>query len=95
MPYVYILKCADHSFYVGMTNDPAARLAAHRDGSASRFTAARLPVEMVYVEEVDSLQAGVAREHQLKRWTRAKKEALIAGNPRALHALSRRRKHSC
>jgi predicted GIY-YIG superfamily endonuclease len=92
MPYVYILRCADGAFYVGMTNDPVARFSQHLDGLASGFTSSRLPVEMVYVEEAPSLRAAVAREHQLKRWTRAKKEALIGGNLSKLHALSIRRK---
>jgi putative endonuclease len=91
MPYVYILKCADRTFYVGMSNDPVTRFAAHLDGSASRFTSVRLPVEMVYVEELDSLQAAVARERQIKRWTRAKKEALVSGDKDSLRKLSRRR----
>jgi len=92
MPYVYILRCADSAFYVGMTNDPLSRFSWHLDGFASRFTAKRLPVEMVYIEEAPSLRAAGARERQLKGWTRAKKEALIEGNLRSLHALSRRRR---
>ena len=81
MPYVYILRCAD-----------GARLSQHLNGFASSFTAKRLPVELVYVEEADSSRAAVTRERQLKRWTRAKKEALIEGNLPSLHALSKRRK---
>ena len=61
MPYVYILRCADGAFYVGMTNDPVGRLSQHLNGLASSFTAKRLPVELVYVEEADSSRAAVTR----------------------------------
>ena len=90
MTYVYILRCADRSFYVGHTSDPDARKQAHDEGTASNHTAKRRPLEMVYVEACASLADAVHRERQLKRWSRAKKEALIAGDTNALHALSRR-----
>src|SRR5690606_28470348 len=56
------------------------RLIKHQEGSASRFTACRRPVTLVYFEEVPNRFAALARERQVKRWTRAKKEALVAGN---------------
>lgn len=87
MPFVYILKCADGVFYVGRTDDLEQRLQAHQRGEGSRFTSCRRPVEMVYAEEHQTQRGAVAREQQLKRWTRAKKEALIAGNRAALKAL--------
>ena len=80
MPYTYILRCADDALYVGETNDLEARVAKHRDGSASRFTSQRLPVVLAYSEACADVSEGRQRERQLKRWTRAKKEALIAGN---------------
>jgi len=52
----------------------------HIVGRGSRFTAARLPVELVHSEFVEDDLTAVARERQIKRWTRAKKEALIAGD---------------
>ena len=91
MWYVYILRCADKSFYVGHTSDPEARKRAHDEGTASNHTAKRRPVEMVYEEAWASIADAIDRERQLKRWSRAKKEALIASNTTALHALSRRR----
>jgi predicted GIY-YIG superfamily endonuclease len=85
--WVYILRCADACLYVGETCDLAARLSKHRDGSASRFTAKRRPVTLVYSEEcVDGFE-GKQRERQIKRWTRAKKEALIAGDLELLRRL--------
>jgi len=79
MPWVYILRCADGSLYVGQTDELQARLVKHNDGSASAFTAERRPVDLVYSEIPDRISA-LGRERQLKRWTRAKKEALIAGD---------------
>ena len=92
MTYVYILRCADRSFYVGHTSDPEARKRAHDDGMASNHTAKRRPLELVYIEAFASLADAMDRERQLKRWSRAKKEALIAGETSALQALSKRRR---
>jgi len=78
--FVYILRCADGTLYTGCAKDPEARAKAHNDGRAARYTSGRRPVSLVYTEEVDSLGGALRREHQLKRWTRRKKEALIAGD---------------
>lgn len=78
--YVYILRCADNSLYVGETADLAQRLAKHNEGGASGFTAARRPIALAYSETYGTSEAALKRERQLKRWTRAKKEALIIGN---------------
>ena len=80
MPFIYILRCADNSLYVGETDDLDARLSKHRDGTASMFTARRLPVTLAYFETHASRATALRRERQLKRWTRAKKDALIAGD---------------
>lgn len=87
MWFVYILRCADESFYVGETHDLATRLAAHNKGCASTHTAKRRPVRLAYVEEHVSCAVSLDRERQLKRWSRAKKEALIAGDKAALKKL--------
>ncbi len=84
MWFVYILRCADDSFYVGETADVAQRVAAHNDGHGSAHTAARRPVQLAYTEEFASQFVCLKRERQLKRWTRAKKEALIRGDRKAL-----------
>ena len=76
--FVYILRCADGTFYTGCTKDPRAREKAHNDGRGARYTAGRRPVTLIYSEECDSLGAALRREHQVKRLTRAKKEALSA-----------------
>ena len=74
------LRCAAGALYVGETHDFEARLAKHNEGTASAFTACRRPVEIVYSEQHDDWASAQTRERQIKRWTRAKKEALIAGD---------------
>jgi predicted GIY-YIG superfamily endonuclease len=76
-PFVYIVRCADHTLYTGSAKDPQARLALHNAGRGARYTAGRRPVTLVYTEACESLGAALRREHELKRWPRAKKDALI------------------
>jgi len=78
--FVYILRCAGGTLYTGCAKDPQARARAHNDRRGARYTAGRLPVSLVYSEECDSLGSALRRESQIKRWPRAKKEALIAGD---------------
>ena len=85
--FVYVLHCADRSLYIGHTADIDARLAKHNGGEGSGFTRRRLPVVVVYSERHPSRRAAIARERQLKRWTRAKKEALIARDAALLKRL--------
>ena len=87
MWFVYILRCSDDCLYIGETNDVGARLARHNEGRASRFTASRRPVAIVLVEEYPNRGAALTRERQLKRWTRRKKDALIAGDLNRLKQL--------
>lgn len=78
MRWVYILRCRDGALYVGQTDDVSRRVITHNEGRGARFTAARRPVAAVYVEPFETALSATARERQLKRWTRAKKEALVA-----------------
>ncbi len=80
MWFVYILRCPDSTLYVGETRDLESRLAKHNDGIGSSFTARRRPARLVFSEAHPNKMAALKREQQLKRWTRAKKEALIAGD---------------
>ena len=89
--YVYILRCADESLYVGETGNLEARLQQHNTGNGCSFTARRRPVLLVYSERHESRDAAQIREKQLKRWTKTKKEALIRGDARELHRLATRR----
>ena len=87
--FVYILRCADGSYYVGHATDVPERVNLHNAGRAAAWTATRRPITLAYSEPAASLAAAMRRERQLKGWTRAKKEALIRGNKVELQRLSR------
>ena len=78
MNYTYLLRCADGSLYCGWTNDPDRRLAAHNAGTASKYTASRRPVEMVYLEAHDTKQEAMRREAAIKKMRREQKQKLIS-----------------
>ncbi len=78
--HVYILRCADGSYYVGTTEDLKGRENAHNDGRGAKYTFLRRPVQLVYSESYDSLEKAIERERQLKGWNRPKKKALIDGD---------------
>jgi putative endonuclease len=88
---VYILKCADGSFYVGSAQDLEDRLKRHNSGNGAAYTALRRPVRLVYQEPCKNLEDAVSRERQIKKWSRAKKEALINGEFETLKKLSKSR----
>ncbi len=89
--YVYILRCADGSYYIGLTENLEGRENVHNNGRGSKYTFLRRPVRLVYSESYDSLETAVGRERQLKRWSRTKKKALIVGDAATLKQLSKRR----
>lgn len=89
MATTYILRCADNKLYVGSTTDIEERIKRHNAGYASEFTHLYRPVELVYKEEYDTYQQAFKRERQLKKWSLAKKEALIAGDFERLKELSK------
>ena len=76
--FVYMLECADGTFYTGITTDPVRRLAEH-NGSArgARYTRSRRPVTLCYHEQAASRSAAGKREWQLRRLSRARKQALL------------------
>ncbi len=79
--FVYILKCADTSLYVGSTNDLERRIYQHNHSkSGAHYTKIRRPVELVYKEEHDTLNMARHREAEIKSWTRGKKLMLIAND---------------
>ena len=88
--YVYLLRCADNSLYVGETSDLRAREQQHNDGQGGRYTAKRRPVHIVYAEQYSSRQDALRRERQIKRWTSQKKELLVSGNAATLSGISDR-----
>jgi putative endonuclease len=90
--YLYILRCADGSYYVGSTRTSLeARIAQHDAGEFDGYTARRRPVVPVYHEEFDRITDAIAAERQVKGWTRAKKEALIRSDFAVLRSLARGR----
>lgn len=78
MYFVYILKCADDSLYVGCTNDLERRLRQHNDSKwGAHYTKIRRPVKLIHQEEFSTLRAARRREAEIKGWRREKKLALI------------------
>ncbi len=73
----YLLRCADDTLYCGITNDLEKRLAAHNAGEGAKYTRGRLPVSVVYSEECADKSAALKREIQIKRLSRAAKQALL------------------
>jgi len=92
MHYVYILRCADDSFYVGSTQDLDSRVKIHNHGRGAAYTFKHRPVHLVYSEVFESEIQAVTRERQLKRWSHGKKQALVDGNVQRLTRLSKRRR---
>jgi putative endonuclease len=88
---VYIVCCADGSYYTGLTKqDVDVRVWEHNNEPIAGYTARRRPVTLVFAEVYERLTDAIARERQIKGWSRAKKEALIGGDYEALPALSSR-----
>jgi putative endonuclease len=77
VPYVYLLRCADDSLYCGWTTDVDRRLAAHRAGTASRYTRSRRPLELATVIEVKDRSLALREEARIKRLPRAAKLRLV------------------
>jgi putative endonuclease len=91
--YVYMLRCADGSYYVGSATgyDLTPRIDQHNAGSYPGYTFTRRPVILVWSEYFDRITDGIAAERQIKRWSRAKKEALMRSDWTSLSRLSSRR----
>jgi putative endonuclease len=87
--YMYILECADGSYYVGSTKYLELRFEQHQNGEGANHTKKRLPVKMVYFEEFDRIDHAFYREKQVQGWSRKKKEALIKREFSALPDLSK------
>ncbi|HAI98702.1 TPA: hypothetical protein DCL30_04175 [Candidatus Peribacteria bacterium] len=88
--FVYMLRCADKSYYVGITSDLEKRINQHQEGwDPSAYTHARRPVHLVYSAAFHEVMDAIAWEKRIKRWTRKKKESLIKGAYEDLSALSR------
>lgn len=86
--YMYILECADGSYYTGSTKDLEKRLWEHQNMLGANYTKRRLPVKLVYYEEYQRIDEAFYREKQVQGWNRKKKEALINGTPELLPKLA-------
>ena len=76
--FVYIVRCADGTLYTGYARDPSAREYAHNEGRGARYTSGRRPVRLVYSETFERHGDALRRELRIKRWSRARKEGLVA-----------------
>ena len=90
--WLYILRCADGSYYVGTTRSSLEmRVAQHNLGTFGGYTASRRPVELVFSQWFDQVTDAIENERKLKKWSRAKKEALMHGDFASLPELSMRK----
>ncbi len=79
MYFFYIVRCSDNSLYCGQTNNLQKRINEHNSDKtkSAKYTKIRRPVKPVYFEEYPTLQEAMRREWQIKKWSKAKKEALV------------------
>ena|SRR6266852_8953240 len=90
--YLYILRCADGSYYVGTTRSTLEiRVAQHNAGTFGGYTESRRPVELIFSQWFDRISDAIESERMLKKWSRAKKEAFIRGDIESLQRLAKRK----
>jgi len=90
--YIYILECSDNTFYTGVTNDLSRRLEEHQSGiNNNSYTHNRRPVKLVFSCEFNNIEVAIAKEKQIKKWSKAKKNALINGDFDLLPELSKKK----
>ena len=90
--YIYILKCADDSFYIGMTNHLDKRMNEHESGKyPGSYTYNRRPIELVFYETFTDPESAYYFEQKIKKWSRAKKLALIEENYHKLPELAKKK----
>lgn len=83
MHYVYVVRCADGTFYTGYARDPTARQRAHNAGRGAKYTAGRRPVTLVYTEAFETRGDALRREYELKQLKRIDKARLVSKPTRA------------
>jgi putative endonuclease len=89
---MYILECADGTYYTGSTPDIERRLAQHEAGEGANYTAKLLPVRLAYSEYFPLIELAFHREKQVQGWTHAKKKALIEGDRKGLKQGARKKR---
>ena len=80
--FVYILECADGSYYTGYTTDVERRVREHEAGDGAKYVRGRTPLEVVHVERFDSKSAAMSREYEIKELPRRQKERLVESGQR-------------
>ena len=91
---LYIVKCADGTYYIGTTRaELELRIAQHNAGTFGGYTKSRRPATLVFSQWFDRITDAIECERKLKKWSRAKKEALTRGDFAALHELAKRGSH--
>ena len=88
--HVYLLRCADRSYYIGHTDNIEYRIAQHQSGALPGYTSTRRPVQLLKAEPFSTREEALAAEMQLKRWSRAKKEAWVSGDFALLSRLAKK-----
>jgi putative endonuclease len=89
--WVYILKCADDSYYVGHTDNLETRMWHHADGKITGYTSTRRPVTLVFSQDFPTREEALASERQIKGWSRKKKEAMMRGDWQEVSRLAQNR----
>jgi len=78
--WVYIVQCSDNSYYTGHTDNLDKRIAEHQAGEIPVYTSGRLPVTLLFSQELPTREEAKTCERQIKGWRRSKKQALIRGD---------------
>lgn len=89
-----MVKCRDSSLYTGISTDPLRRLSQHNKGVASKYTRSRLPVELVYIEELSDKSTALKREIKIKALKKDKKLSLLKSPTNILNKITSRKKGS-
>jgi len=89
--WVYILRCADGSYYTGHTDNLELRIAQHHSGELGGYTATRKPLQLVFSQPCATREEALTAERQVKGWNRKKKEAMMRGDWNEVSRLARSR----
>lgn len=90
MYHVYLLKCADNSFHVGSTYDLRTAVSQHEAGTGARYTARRLPVQLVYIEDFTEPREALLREREIRDLSKREREALLTSDSNRLEHVTPR-----
>lgn len=83
--YVYLLECADKSYYCGYTSELKRRVKAHNFGTGGKYTSARMPVKLIYHEKCGSRSLAMKREYEIKKFSRKEKEMIVTAFQKQLN----------